>query len=27
MVKCQYEKTDYWDALYDWELTSFILKK
>jgi hypothetical protein len=27
MVKCQYEKTDYWDALYDWELTSFQLKK
>jgi hypothetical protein len=27
MVKCQYEKTDYWDALYDWELTSFELKK
>jgi len=27
MVKCQYEKGDYWDALYDWELTSFALKK
>jgi hypothetical protein len=27
MVKCQYEKGDYWDALYDWELTSFTLKK
>jgi hypothetical protein len=26
MVKCQYEKTDYWDAI-DWELTSFKLKK
>ncbi len=27
MVKCQYEKTDYWDALYDWELVSFKLKQ
>jgi hypothetical protein len=27
MVKCQYEKGDYWDALYDWELASFTLKK
>ncbi len=27
MVKCQYEKGDYWDALYDWELTSYTLKK
>jgi len=27
MVKCQYEKSDYWDGLYDWELTSFKLKK
>jgi hypothetical protein len=27
MVKCQYEKGDYWDAMYDWELTSFELKK
>jgi hypothetical protein len=27
MVKCQYEKSDYWFALYDWELTSFQLKK
>jgi hypothetical protein len=27
MVKCQYEKSDYWDALHDWELTSFELKK
>ncbi len=26
IVKCQYEKTDYWDALYDWELISFKLK-
>lgn len=27
MIKCQYEKSRYWDALYDWELTSFQLKK
>jgi hypothetical protein len=27
MVKCQYGKGDYWDAIYDWELTSFELKK
>jgi hypothetical protein len=27
MIKCQYEKGDYWDALYDWELTSYQLKK
>jgi hypothetical protein len=27
MVKCQYGKGDYWDASYDWELTSFELKK
>jgi hypothetical protein len=27
MVKCQYEKSSYWDASYDWELTSFELKK
>lgn len=27
MIKCQYEKTDYWDAIYDWEITSFELKK
>jgi hypothetical protein len=27
MVKCQYEKSDYWDASYDWELISFELKK
>ncbi len=27
MVKCQYEKSSYWDGTYDWELTSFELKK
>jgi hypothetical protein len=27
MVKCQYEKADYWFASYDWELISFQLKK
>jgi hypothetical protein len=27
MVKCQYEKSDYWDASYGWELISFELKK
>jgi len=27
MVKCQYEKSDYWNAIYDWELTSFKLQK
>ena len=27
MVKCQYQKSDYWDASYDWELISFELKK
>lgn len=27
MVKCQYERSGYWDAFYDWELTSFELKK
>ena len=27
MVKCQYEKSSYWDATYDWELTSFEIKK
>ena len=27
MVKCQYGKSDYWDAIHDWELTSFELKK
>jgi hypothetical protein len=26
-VKCQYERTRYWDEFYDWELTSFELKK
>ncbi len=27
MLKCQYERTDYWDANYDWELISFKLMK
>jgi len=27
MVKCQYEKNDYWDRVNDWELTSFKLKQ
>jgi hypothetical protein len=27
MIKCQYEKSRYWDASYDWELISFELKK
>jgi hypothetical protein len=27
MVKCQYGKGNYWDGIYDWELTSFELKK
>jgi hypothetical protein len=27
MLKCYYERTDYWDAIYDWELTSFKLIK
>ena len=27
MIKCQYEKSDYWDEIYDWELTAFTLKK
>ena len=27
IVKCQYERTSYWDEFYDWELTSFTLKK
>src|SRR5512136_1594399 len=22
MLKCQYDRTDYWDGIYDWELTS-----
>jgi hypothetical protein len=26
IVKCQYEKTDYWDPNNDWELFSFKLK-
>lgn len=26
MVKCQYEKGDYWDELYDWELIAFAVK-
>jgi hypothetical protein len=27
MLKCQYDRTDYWDAIYDWELTSIKLIK
>jgi hypothetical protein len=27
MVKCQCEKSDYWDVIYDWELASFKLKQ
>ena len=27
MLKCQYEKTDYWEAIYDWEIASFKLTK
>jgi len=27
MLKCQYEKSDYWDETSDWELTAFQLKK
>ena len=27
MIKCQYEKSRYWDAVYDWELISFETKK
>jgi hypothetical protein len=27
MLKCQYEKSGYWDEPYDWELTSFKLKQ
>jgi hypothetical protein len=27
MVKYQCEKSDYWDAIYDWELASFTLKQ
>ncbi len=27
MLKCQYEKSDYWEEVSDWELTAFKLKK
>ncbi len=27
MLKCQYEKSDYWEATYNWELASFKVKK
>jgi len=27
MLKCQYEKSDYWEETSDWELTAFKLKK
>jgi len=27
MLKCQYDRTEYWDAIYDWELTSIKLVK
>ncbi len=27
MLKCQFEKSDYWDETSDWELTNFKLKK
>lgn len=27
MLKCQYDRTEYWDAIYDWELTSIKLIK
>ena len=27
MLKCQYEKSDYWEEASDWELTAFKLKK
>jgi hypothetical protein len=27
MLKCQYEKSDYWEEINDWEITSFELKK
>jgi hypothetical protein len=27
MIKCQYAKSDYWDAIYDWEIVSFKLKQ
>jgi hypothetical protein len=27
MLKCQYDRTEYWDAIYDWEVTSIKLIK
>jgi hypothetical protein len=27
MLKCQYDKSGYWEEPYDWELTSFKLKQ
>ena len=27
IIKCQNEKTDYWDTINDWEVTSFKLKQ
>ncbi len=27
MLKCQFQKSDYWDETSDWELTNFKLKK
>jgi hypothetical protein len=27
MLKCQYDRTDYWEDIYDWELTSIKLIK
>ncbi len=27
MLKCQYDRTEYWDTIYDWELTSIKLTK
>ncbi len=27
MLKCQYEKSDYWEETSDWELTAFKVKK
>ncbi len=27
MLKCQYDRTEYWEAIYDWELTSIKLIK
>jgi hypothetical protein len=26
-LRCQYEATRFWTGIYDWELTSFDLKK